>query len=389
MTLQHKLGQYFTTNEALQETVFKFILNTDIDKILEPSFGRGDLVKYIKNKLPLNVIFEIYELDDTIEFLEDIYADNINMYIGDFLTYEITEKYDTIIGNPPYIKLKKGNMYIDFIEKCYNLLNENAELIFIIPSDFFKLTSASKLITEMLNNGTFTHIYHPHNENLFKNASIDILIFRYCKNINLGNKVLYNGELMYLKCINGIITFNNTTEKENNILFSDYFDIYVGIVNGKEEVYKNEEFGNITVLNGFNKVEKYILLDKFPTEDNYLNEYMLKNKKKLETRKIKKFNENNWYEWGALRNVSSVNKNLDKDCIYIYNLTRKENVAFIGKVMMFGGGLLIMIPKKECNLLEVVKYLNSIEFKKNYIFSNRFKIGHKILSNSQFPVELE
>ena len=63
---------------------------------------------------------------------------------GDFMKQTITKTYKTIVGNPPYVRTKKGNLYIDFTEKCYNLLDDNGELIFIVPSDFLKLTCASK-----------------------------------------------------------------------------------------------------------------------------------------------------------------------------------------------------------------------------------------------------
>ena len=55
-----------------------------------------------------------------------------------------------------------------FIENVYDLkkVDDNGELIFIVPSDFFKLTHASKLISEMVNEGHFTHVDHPNNENL-------------------------------------------------------------------------------------------------------------------------------------------------------------------------------------------------------------------------------
>ena len=134
----------------------------------------------------------MYEIDKNIKILNTI--DKKNIIFGDFLEKKIIKKYDTIIGNPPYVKTSKGNLYIDFIEKCYNLLNDIGELIFIIPSDFFKLTSSSKLLNTMFENGSFTHIYHPHNENLFENASIDVIIFRYCKNKKLDKTVLYNDE---------------------------------------------------------------------------------------------------------------------------------------------------------------------------------------------------
>ena len=238
----------------------------------------------------------------------------------------------------------------------------------------------------MMTNGTFTHIYHPHNEKLFENANIDIIIFRYNKNNSIDKKVLYNNKLHNIINSNGLITFSNK-ENTNNIMFKDYFDIYVGLVNGKEEVYKNSELGNIKVLNGENKIDKYIYIEKYPCDDEKINKYLLDNKKKLLERKIKKFNENNWFEWGAPRNITTINKNMGKDCIYIYNLTRKKNFSFIGNVEYFGGSLIMLLPKKECNLNNIITYLNSDIFKENFIFSGRFKIGHRQISNFFIPDE--
>jgi adenine-specific DNA-methyltransferase len=378
----NKLGQYFTTNNELKEIVYKFILNNP-QNILEPSIGQGDLVSYVINKLP-KITFDMYEIDNKIKLLDKI--EKKHVIYADFIKHDITKKYKTIIGNPPYVKTNKRNLYIDFIEKCYNLLENNGELIFIIPSDFFKLTSASKLLNTMMTNGTFTHIYHPHNEKLFDNANIDIIIFRYNKNNSIDKKVLYNNKLHNIINSNGLITFSNK-ENTNNIMFKDYFDIYVGLVNGKEEIYKNSELGNIKVLNGENKIDKYIYIEKYPCDDEKINKYLLDNKKKLLERKIKKFNENNWFEWGAPRNITTINKNMGKDCIYIYNLTRKKNISFIGNVEYFGGSLIMLLPKKECNLNNIITYLNSDIFKENFIFSGRFKIGHRQISNFFIPDE--
>ena len=319
--------------------------------------------------------------------------DNIGKVIyGDFMIQDISKKYATIIGNPPYIRTKKGNLYIDFTNKCYNLLDTDGEMIFIVPSDFLKLTSASKLLNEMMINGTFTHIFHPHNENLFENAAIDIIIFRYCKNSALEKKVLYNDNIMHITNSSGLITFSEE-ENVNNIMFKDKFDIYVGIVSGKEDVYKNAEFGNIEVLNGKGKKEKYIYIEKYPCDNEDINNYLLENKDVLLERGIRKFNNNNWFEWGAPRNISSIRSNIGKDCIYVYNLTRQDNVAFAGKVEYFGGSLIMLKPKADCNFNEsklntIVEYLNSNTFKKNFIFSGRFKMGHRQISNSYIPEEL-
>ena len=113
-----------------------------------------------------------------------------------------------------------------------------------------------------------------------------------------------------------------------------------------------------------------------------INEYLLGRKTSLLERRIRKFNENNWFEWGAPRNIHIMKEHANKECIYIYNLTRNTNVAFVGKVNYFGGALLMLKPKKKYNLNKVVSYLNSNVFKDNFMFSNRFKIGHRQISNS-------
>jgi adenine-specific DNA-methyltransferase len=382
MTTKNNLGQYFTTHNELKEKVFEFILNSP-SNILEPSMGQGDLITFISDKIS-SITFDMYEIDSAIKLLDNIQKDKV--VYGDFMKQTITKTYKTIVGNPPYVRTKKGNLYIDFIEKCYNLLDDDGELIFIVPSDFLKLTSASKLLDVMMTHGTFTHIFHPHNEKMFENASIDIIVFRYCKNSIIDKKVLYNEKLLYITNSNGLITFG---EKENNdgILFQEYFDIYVGLVSGKEAVYKNEELGNIDVLNGEGKVDKYIYIETYPCENDKINTHLLHHKKELIERGIRKFNENNWFEWGAPRNISVTNANLGKDCIYIYNLTRKSNVSFLGKVGYFGGGLIMLKPKKSCNLNNIVSYMNSHTFKDNFMFSGRFKIGHRQICHSYIPNE--
>lgn len=383
MTTKHDTGQYFTTNLLLKQTIFEFIQNSP-SYILEPSIGQGDLIAYLSEKMP-NTTFDMYEIDPTIKLLEKIQRDNI--IYGDFLKQTITKKYTTIVGNPPYVRTKKGNLYIDFVEKCYNLLDDAGELIFIVPADFLKLTSASKLLDSMMAHGTFTQIFHPNNEKLFDNASIDIIIFRYCKNPLLDKKTLYNGRSLHIINSNGLITFE-TRENNSTVMFGDYFDIYVGLVSGREEVYKNRDLGNIEVINGEDKIEKYIYIQEFPCDNPKINEYLLGHKDALIQRRIRKFNEDNWFEWGAPRNITTINANLGKDCIYINTLTRNPKISFLGKVAYFGGGLLMLKPKKDSSRLsDIVSYINSDTFKSNFVFSGRFKIGHRQLSNSYIPIE--
>ena len=373
--MEHKKehGQYFTKNKDLQDKVYEFIKNKP-RIILEPSCGAGHLVVNFPNK---KTKFDCYELDENIDFL--IEKNDINF--GDFLEQKIKKKYKTIVGNPPYVKTKKGNLYIDFIDRCVDLLKDKGELVFIIPSDFLKLTSAKNTINKMFEQGYFTDIYHPHDEHLFDNATIDVIVFRYVKTIKKSNKLSYNGKEVFININNGIVTFSDE-ELSGNQIISDLFNVYVGMITGKEKIYKNEELGNFIMLNGKDKKDNYIFIKKYPSSNIKINKYLLLNKEQLIKRKIRKFNENNWFEWGALRNISTVEKNIGKECIYVKNLTRNKEIAFKGTVNYFGGSLMMLLPKTEEIILDdVISFLNSDTFKKNYTYAKRFKIGQKQLSN--------
>ncbi len=379
---KQNLGQYFTTNVILKNKLYSFILN-EPKTILEPSIGQGDLIEIVLNNNK-EVKFDMYEIDNTIQLLKDVAHLKQHVKYSNFLKESISKKYTSIIGNPPYVKTKNGNLYIQFIQKCYDLLEYNGELIFIVPSDFLKSTTASSLLDKMMTTGTFTHIFHPNKENMFENASIDIIIFRYCLNEKLDKLVEYNGTLIGVNNVSGTITFGESSK----FTFGDIFDIYVGQVSGKESAFKNNILGNVAFVSDENKLENYILINKFPCENELVNEHLLKNKTELLARKIRQFNENNWFEWGALRNIKIVEEFKEKNCIYIKTLTRNDKVSFVSKVNYFSGNLLLLIPKRSVDLNKISNYMNSSSFKQNYTFSGRFKIAHRQLTNTYLPDNL-
>ena len=122
-------------------------------------------------------------------------------------------------------------------------------------------------------------------------------------------------ENKYIINSNGILTFSESQYDDKMSMMSEHFNICVGMVTGRESVFKNSEYGNIFVRNGETKLEKYILISEYPTNDRKLNKYMLENKTELIKRKIRKFNQDNWFEWGALRNIKTIQENLGKPCI--------------------------------------------------------------------------
>ena len=115
------------------------------------------MVDYLqKDKKYEDTKFDCFEIDNDLELLDNINQENLNIQYTDFIDSNINKTYDTIIGNPPYVKKTKGNLYLEFIEKCFDLLNEDGELIFIVPSDFFKLTSSQDIIN---NNDNIWYIH--------------------------------------------------------------------------------------------------------------------------------------------------------------------------------------------------------------------------------------
>lgn len=130
-----------------------------------------------------------YEIDTTIKPVIEFNKKHHTVVYGDFTNQTIADKFKTIIGNPPYVKQQKtGNLYIKFIEICFEYLDDaGGEMIFIVPSDFIKLTSAAGIIDKMTRAGSFTDFLFPNDEKLFEGASIDILVFRYEKGVSQQN----------------------------------------------------------------------------------------------------------------------------------------------------------------------------------------------------------
>lgn len=377
---QKDLGQYFTQSNVLLDFVFNCVRNRS-ERLLEPSFGAGHLLLAFKALDP-DYPMDCYELDSTIPPVVEFNSHQTVSY-ADFITAQFgSTTYRTIIGNPPYVKHRAGNLYIQFIEKCVGLLAPGGELIFIVPSDFLKQTRSSAILTRMMQEGCFTDVLFPHNERLFEGAAIDVMVFRYEKGVQSRITVV-NGTPRTCQIQGGIISF--TDQAVHGTPLSDLFNVYVGLVSGMDAVYK-VPFGNVRILTDKDAATPFILVDAYPSGNTQIDAHLATHKDALMGRKIKKFGETNWFEWGAPRNKRAMDEHAGKPCIYVRNLTRQPEVAFAGTVSYFGGALLCLIPKQPLDLAPILTHLNSPELKNEYTFSGRFKIGHKQVSNILIPI---
>ncbi|MBI4647862.1 MAG: N-6 DNA methylase [Bacteroidia bacterium] len=191
---KNKYGQYFTP-----KLVADFMIDlADIPKdakILEPSCGKGVFLELLQQRGYKDII--AYEIETTL-------ANKISFVkYESFVNANINEKFDLIIGNPPYIRWKNledelknellnnhlwskyfnslcDYLYI-FILKSIELLNENGRLIFICPEYWLNTTHSISLRNYMVSNGYFEKIYHFNETPIFDKVTVSIIIFKYIK----------------------------------------------------------------------------------------------------------------------------------------------------------------------------------------------------------------
>lgn len=385
------LGQYFTTNKHLLHHVRSFVRNRD-GIILEPSRGAGHIVQYLMQHGE-NRPWVTVEIDRDVETIPEVdEMDNITHIWDDFLLHEFDgAQFSTIVGNPPYVKQKgKMNMYLLFLEKCMSLMREHSEMIMVIPTDFMFATSGRNVRTRMMEEGKITDIYRPDSETLFEGASQDVIVIRYVRGTRTNacsknnNTVKYNGETKTLTLTqNGVLSCLDHSDK-NAKTVGDFFYVKVGMVSGADNIFRNEQLGNVPFVSRNGEILQYIFTRTFPSGDADIDAYLLQHKHKLMERRIRKFHDDNWFEWGAVRNYEFMQPS-DAQCIYMETLTRKKEIAFLGTKMHFDGNLLCLAPKQEMSDTELqswVEYFNSSKFQNEYIQSGRFKIGQNILCSA-------
>jgi len=118
--------QLFETPEEIADELVKLANIKDSDKILEPSAGRGRIIKAIQKVY--NGIIDYCEINHiNRDYLNKI--ENIKFITHDFLDMSSDSdfKYNKIIANPPFNK----NQDIAHIFRMYDLLNVGGVLVSI------------------------------------------------------------------------------------------------------------------------------------------------------------------------------------------------------------------------------------------------------------------
>lgn len=361
------LGQVFTPQPIAD---YMWGLSKNQGRALEPSCGAG-----IFNRMDRNLV--MLEQDAKTNPPQ-------NAIIMDFFDYPLSEKFDTIIGNPPYVRNRDitsdtekkldyslfdrhANLYLFFIKKAIDHLTPLGELIFITPRDFIKATGASKLNEYIYSQGTITHFYDCGDDRIFNNASPNCAIWRFVK--ELYSYMTEDGIRFSLS--DGQILFGATAAKR----VRDYFQVKVGAVSGADSIYQHQD-GNLELVCSSTyktgKVKRMIYNHKHPS--------LFEHKEKLINRKIRRFREDNWWQWG--RDYPKDNR----ERIYVNAKTRQSNPFFIHPVKAYDGSVLALFPNREYRQGEMkilCEGLNNIDWRKlGFITGGRLIFNQRSLENA-------
>ena len=144
-------GIYFTPPSTVIKNIrYLKKLNMNFERILEPSCGTGEFLNALSSQLPESSIVAVEKNTTIYDSLQNQFPERIQIYNDDFITRNIDDKFNLIIGNPPYFVLKKKdvpsiyndyytgrpNIFIIFIIKSLSLLAEDGILSFVLPKSF-------------------------------------------------------------------------------------------------------------------------------------------------------------------------------------------------------------------------------------------------------------
>lgn len=310
-------------------------------------------------------MIDAVELDSTVVKKDE---SDSGISLGDFHYTSFFDwtrsRYDYIIANPPYVLLKnieesqkhgsllslmkeysaKVNLYVLFLDRMIDVLADEGEMVVIVPAGWLFSSSALPLRNKMYEKGAITHYIRIEDADVFPDASIpgDMCIFRWEKGASQKEILFHNSmndfdspwEKSELVIADGsfLIGLPQGWNSERTPL-STWWTVRVGMVSGADSLFRAPKS-----LIGENFVLPYLTtkgVEYFidPTDATVFDDlpvsvraHLTSRKDALIARRIRKFDESNWWKWGAIRGLDDMKS--QKERFYVFGRTRKEEPFF-------------------------------------------------------------
>jgi len=287
-------GIFFTPKTIIKQDIdYILSIKPDIKTILEPSCGSCEFINYIDRRITeceidcVELNNNIYDKIKGLKFKNKVLIKN-----ADFLKLDMDKRYDLICGNPPYFVYGKdkipseykkyitgrANIFLIFILKCIDLLEEDGILSFVLACNFLNC-SYYNLVREKIKEefNILKIINHNSDTYLDTEQNTCSLIIQN----NIQKKPLYH------KNIHDMVIFNSTENinkldllQENSTTLDKMgFKVFVGkcVWNQVKELLTDDTTKTLLVYNGDIKNNKLNSVKyKNPEKKNYINKSGMK-----------------------------------------------------------------------------------------------------------------
>lgn len=377
---------------------------TDKGKLLEPSVGDGQLLKFTDFYNYSQV--DIYDIKQ--EYLDKCPEHpNIKSYCQDFLKKKINHKYENIILNPPYIRfqdlsedyreyiketwpiLDTGNIdiYYAFLVKCLEVLSDDGIMVAIIPNSYLTTNSAKLLRKFFIKNRYISEIIDFKSDKVFHDVSTYCCITVFTK--QKKTEILYR-----YKNRKKLIQYDDISENDYNIFIKkndggktldDICKMKGGIATLRDKIYIHEKklynepcwkkatnsMGQLWIIFPYHENGKIIEEEEFKTNNPKTYQHLLDNKEELLKRdRGKQDKYPTWYCYG--RTQSLIKETCEK-VIYVATFVDPDDIKYTtAKPQYHVGSIAIQVIDENYTRGMVIDIL---ERNKQFLIDNTTKRG--------------
>lgn len=213
-------GQYFTPKSIREELLKKLPLNQKKIKILDPACGTGEFLLSASKFFNKADLYG-WDIDKKLIEISSKISPKAKFELTDSLTSNIKEKFDIVIGNPPYFEFQpnediknrykevlngRTNIFNLFIKLGLDLVKENGYVAYVVPPSMNNGAYFNKLREYIIKHSNIESLSILKSPKLFHGAQQTVMLLVLKKTKNKHD---------YIFKKNGITIF---TERPNHLL---------------------------------------------------------------------------------------------------------------------------------------------------------------------------
>jgi len=369
---------FYTNKTLITEMIKNLPDGGDEIHILEPSAGVGNFIPLLFNKFQgKKLVIDLVDIDEKSLKIASVLLEKygipkdceINYIVDDFLTHRFDKRYDFIIGNPPFYKMKST----DKLLKKYKLEAINKSTTNICSFFLDKIVSLGNYVAIVFPKFILNTPEFEISRKYLSKKSIECII-------DFGEKgfpgVLIETIALFINNISRVnetkvisVTKHLILRQKQSYIFDDKLPYWT--------IYRNELFDNVCKKLNFDVFEVF--------RDRQITNSILKSDGDVRVVKARNIKDDGTgiidiQEYDAYANIDeikglSVYGFIDRDDVYLTpNMTYNPRVIRKPKGIVVNGSVAILIPKDGISLSqEQCDYFSTNEYREFYRIARNFQ----------------